>query len=47
MPRYPGPVLGMLVLAQAVAAQFTQQGSKLVSTVGVEWRFAGGHWQKF
>jgi hypothetical protein len=37
----------MLVLAHAAAAQFTQQGSKLVGTVGVEWRFAGGHWQKF
>jgi hypothetical protein len=26
---------------------WSQQGSELVGTGGVEWRFAGGHWQKF
>jgi hypothetical protein len=32
MPRHAGAVLGMLALAHAAAAQFTQQGSKLVGS---------------
>ncbi len=35
MTRQAGAVLGMLFLAQAAAAQFTQQGSKLVGTGAV------------
>ena len=35
MERNPGAVLGMLLLAHVAAAQFTQQGSKLVGTGAV------------
>jgi hypothetical protein len=35
MARHAGVVVGMLFLAHAAAAQFTQQGSKLVGTGAV------------